>query len=54
MAKYIFRRFLQAVPVLIGITLLVFLIVHAIPGSPWNRQGAARAEVVLNVDDEEG
>lgn len=34
MAKYIIRRILQAVPVLIGITLLTFLIMQLAPGNP--------------------
>lgn len=40
MLRLVARRLLWSVPVLIGITLLVFLIIHAIPGSPWNREGA--------------
>jgi peptide/nickel transport system permease protein len=32
--KYILRRFLSLIPVLIGITLVVFLIVHYAPGDP--------------------
>ena len=34
MAEYIIRRILQAVPVLIGITLLTFLIMQLAPGNP--------------------
>jgi len=32
--QYVVRRLLQAVPTLVGITLLSFLIVHAVPGGP--------------------
>jgi peptide/nickel transport system permease protein len=32
--KYILRRFIALIPVLIGITLIVFLIVHYAPGDP--------------------
>ena len=32
--KYIFRRFIALIPVLIGITLVVFLIIHYAPGDP--------------------
>jgi peptide/nickel transport system permease protein len=31
---YIFRRFLQAIPVLIGITLASFVLIHLVPGDP--------------------
>ncbi len=34
MQRYILRRVLQAIPLLIGITVLVFALVHAAPGSP--------------------
>jgi peptide/nickel transport system permease protein len=34
MARYILRRFAQAIPVLIGITLFTFLMVHLTPGDP--------------------
>ena len=32
MAKYIVRRLLQTIPVLIGVTILVFSLMHLIPG----------------------
>lgn len=34
MQRYILRRVLQAIPLLIGITIVVFLMVHAAPGDP--------------------
>jgi len=34
MGRYIFRRLLNLIPVLLGITLLVFLFLHLIPGDP--------------------
>ncbi|MEO0827642.1 MAG: ABC transporter permease [Cyanobacteria bacterium J06635_15] len=34
MGRYIFRRLLQLVPVLLGISLLVFAFLHLIPGDP--------------------
>lgn len=34
MGRYILRRLLQAIPVLLGITLVSFLIVHLVPGGP--------------------
>jgi oligopeptide transport system permease protein len=34
MAGYIFRRFLQVIPVFIGTTLLIYFLVFALPGNP--------------------
>ncbi len=34
MGRYVIRRLLQAIPVLFGATLLIFLIVFALPGDP--------------------
>ena len=50
MLRFIVRRVFWSIPVLISITLLVFLIIHAIPGSPWNREGA-RALPNQGMDD---
>lgn len=34
MARYIVRRILQLVPVLLGVSVLVFLMIHLVPGDP--------------------
>jgi peptide/nickel transport system permease protein len=34
MLGYISKRLLQTVPVLIGVSILVFLLIHLIPGGP--------------------
>ena len=34
MLRYVGKRLLQAVPVLIGVSILVFLLIHLIPGDP--------------------
>lgn len=34
MARYLVRRLLQLIPVLIGITIVVFLLLHLVPGDP--------------------
>jgi len=34
MTRYIFRRLLQTVPVLLGVSLLAFAIMHVVPGDP--------------------
>jgi peptide/nickel transport system permease protein len=41
-SAYILRRILQAIPVLIGITLAAFLLIHFVPGDP--------ARIVLGVN----
>lgn len=33
-ARFFLRRLLQAIPVVIGVTLIVFLLVHLVPGDP--------------------
>lgn len=35
MATYILRRLLQMIPVLLGSTFLIFILVYALPGEPW-------------------
>ena len=35
MTKYIVRRLLQMIPVLLGTTFLIFMMVFALPGEPW-------------------
>ena len=32
--KYILRRFITLIPVLLGVTLVVYLIIHFAPGDP--------------------
>ncbi|MFF3142092.1 ABC transporter permease, partial [Streptomyces sp. NPDC057927] len=34
MGRYVARRLLQMIPVFIGTTLLIFLMVYALPGDP--------------------
>ena len=34
MSAFLIRRILQCIPLLIGITVLVFLLINAVPGSP--------------------
>lgn len=43
MAKYILYRFLQAIPALIGITIIGFFLVHIVPGGPAQAMLGARA-----------
>ncbi|GAA0418739.1 hypothetical protein GCM10010160_53510 [Acrocarpospora corrugata] len=46
MGRYVVRRLLQAIPVLLGTTFLIFALVYALPGDPLQAL-AGRAEGVL-------
>jgi peptide/nickel transport system permease protein len=51
MASYILRRLIQAIPIIIGISLISFLIVHLTPGSPVDKFRAPRVspETINNL-----
>lgn len=44
MGRYIFKRFLQTIPTLIGITLVTFLLLFIIPGDPAINMAGQRAD----------
>ncbi|TVY08541.1 ABC transporter permease [Paenibacillus cremeus] len=54
MAAYIMRRLVQLIPVLIGMTLIVFCIIHAIPGDPaetiLGEKASPEAKAALRVE----
>jgi len=43
MGKYIVRRLLQMIPVIIGATFLLYVMVFALPGAPWQSRCGERA-----------
>ncbi|MET9642561.1 ABC transporter permease [Streptomyces syringium] len=51
MGRYVARRLLQMIPVFIGTTLLIFLMVHVLPGDPikalWGDKAADPAQVAV-------
>jgi len=51
MATYILRRLLQAIPIVIGISIISFAIVHLAPGNPFDRFRSNRVppEVIDNL-----
>jgi peptide/nickel transport system permease protein len=49
-AGYILRRLAGAVPVVVGVTVLVFLLIHVIPGDPARTLLAQRATPALVAD----
>jgi oligopeptide transport system permease protein len=40
MSRYIVRRLLWIIPVLFAVSVLTFLLMHAVPGGPWAREKA--------------
>jgi peptide/nickel transport system permease protein len=50
MAWYLGRRLLTAVPVLIGLSILAFLIIHLVPGDPVRQMLGARATPATIVE----
>ncbi len=51
MATYIIRRLLQAIPILIGISIVSFIIIHLAPGDPVDRfrSGRVSAATIQNL-----
>ena len=51
MATYILRRLIQSIPILIGISVIAFLIVNLAPGSPIDRfqSGRVSPQVIANL-----
>ena len=45
MAQYLFRRVIQAIPILNGVSMIVFLIVYASPGDPTDRFRTPRVPI---------
>ena len=50
MVKYILRRVFWILPVLLAILIVVFFLMHAMPGNPWDSNTGQRALANLGVD----
>jgi oligopeptide transport system permease protein len=48
--KFILKRFAAAIPVLLVVTTLTFVLVHAAPGGPFDQEKAVPAEVLANLN----
>jgi oligopeptide transport system permease protein len=48
--KYIVRRLLFLIPVLIGISFITFTLLHVIPGGPFDVEGIQTAEAKANLE----
>jgi len=51
---YLIRRVLWIVPVLFAVSLITFLLMHAVPGGPWDREKPLPATVVRRLNAEYG
>ncbi len=51
MLRYVVRRLIQAIPIIIGISIIAFLIVHLAPGDPFDRfrSNKVSPEVIENL-----
>ncbi len=50
MQSYVIRRVLWLIPVMIFISLITFLLMHSVPGGPWDREKRLAPEVVENLN----
>jgi oligopeptide transport system permease protein len=50
MPRYLIRRLLESLAILLTTTVLVFLLIGQIPGSPWSRKGGALFNVPENSE----
>ncbi|MBV9168452.1 MAG: ABC transporter permease [Chloroflexi bacterium] len=50
MTRYIIRRVLWLVPVLLFVSLITFTLMHITPGGPWDREKAVSPQVVANLN----
>jgi oligopeptide transport system permease protein len=54
MAAYILRRILWTVPVLFSVTVITFVLMHSVPGGPWDGNRPMPPDVRRNLDREYG
>ncbi len=50
MTRYIFRRILWLIPVLLFVSLITFTLMHVTPGGPWDKEKAVAPQVVANLN----
>lgn len=51
MLRYIVRRVLSLVPVLLAVYTIVFLLIHATPGGPWSGEKSLPPAVIRNMNE---
>ncbi len=50
MLAYTIRRVLWLVPVLLGVATITFVLMHAVPGGPWDKEKPVGATVIANLN----
>jgi oligopeptide transport system permease protein len=50
MTRYVIRRVLWLIPVLLFVSLITFTLMHSTPGGPWDREKALAPQVVANLN----
>lgn len=50
MQQYVIRRLLWIIPVLVFISLITFVLMHSVPGGPWDREKKLAPQVVENLN----
>jgi oligopeptide transport system permease protein len=50
MTRYIVRRVLWLIPVLLFVSLITFTLMHITPGGPWDKEKAVSPQVVANLN----
>ena len=49
MSKYLVKRLFQLIPLLIGISLISFFIMHLAPGGPWDREKELPPSIIARI-----
>jgi oligopeptide transport system permease protein len=52
MLRFLLTRFVRAIIILLGVTLITFLLMHAIPGNPWSNY-SSNPRMMLNLGGDE-
>src|SRR5580765_6481252 len=50
MIRYIIRRLLWLIPVLLFVSIITFTLMHITPGGPWDKEKAVAPQVVANLN----
>jgi oligopeptide transport system permease protein len=50
MTRYIIRRILWLIPVLLFVSLITFTLMHITPGGPWDKEKAVSPQVIANLN----
>lgn len=54
MTGYLIRRVLWIIPVLFAVSVITFLLMHSVPGGPWDREKPLPASIVRRLNAEYG